>query len=95
MANTLRELIKCASPLSGDNTVREHLLATDCANLGGGGSGVQIPISIEPADIQIEISEPETMKISLDTQEVKVVISDLEIGVDVTPEEIKTTIKDY
>lgn len=34
---TLRTLVACASPLSGSHTVREHLAAINCSELGTGG----------------------------------------------------------
>ena len=36
---TLRTLVVCASPLSGSHTVRDHLAATNCDDLGSGGGG--------------------------------------------------------
>lgn len=40
---TLRTLVACASPLSSPNTVRDHLNAINCDNLGGGGVDRLIP----------------------------------------------------
>ncbi len=39
---TLRQLIACASPLNSPRTVRDHLRATDCGSLGGGGTGKDV-----------------------------------------------------
>lgn len=34
---TIRQLILCASPISPEHTIREHLDATNCDDLGSGG----------------------------------------------------------
>lgn len=94
MAGTLRALILCASPLGGSYTVREHLLATDCDNLGSGDSGIQVPISIVTEDIPIAITEVQQLEVVLEAEEVKVKVSELQIGIDIIPIEVKTTIKD-
>lgn len=95
MANTLRELILCASPLTSDSTVREHLLATDCENLGtGSGSCTDIPVIIETSDIPINITEAEQVIVELEAEDVGIVISDISIGVSISQEEITTKIEE-
>lgn len=53
---TLRTLIACASPLSSPNTVRDHLRATNCEDLGGGGITRFVPYT----DLKIDVDSRQT-----------------------------------
>lgn len=94
MPNTLRELILCASPLTGEHTVRDHLLATDCANLGNGGTCTDVPIIIETSDIPININEADPVIVRLEAENVGIVISEIFIGINIEPEEITTKVEE-
>ena len=56
---TLRTLVACASPLPDGHTVREHLAATNCDDLGSGGGDVFINSEIyelvEESPLEIEV----------------------------------------
>ncbi len=55
---SLRELVACASPLSGSHTVRDHLAATDCLSLGGSIiiNGEIVEITAENSIMLLEIN---------------------------------------
>ena len=89
MPSTLRELVLCASPLAqGTSTIREHLLATDCDDMGGG-----TPIDVPYYAGQLEFSvEPIEESFSVEPDDIYFGIGD-EIYFGIEKEEVHFSVR--
>ena len=82
---TLRALISCASPLPSPMTVREHLAAINCDNLGGGGDRL-VPYDDIVLDIQIDRMsvdiQKDTLSIEVQSKEIDVELGTKTLSID-------------
>lgn len=75
---SLRQLVACASPLEGSHTIRDHLSAINCGDLGGGET-IILPVD----SIRVEaLSNAHT--IELDDRNIEINISTKKYGVDIS-----------
>lgn len=78
---TLRTLIACASPLSGLHTVRDHLSAINCNDLGSGEGIVLLPVD------SISVEAPaHTHTIDIGDRNIEINISTQKYSADISSE---------
>lgn len=73
---SLADLVLCASPLT-NVTIREHLAAIDCNNMGGGSVVEYVPIDSLTMNVKIDdvraVVEDTTISVELGTERVTAV----------------------
>lgn len=85
---SLRQLILCATPLSGQHTVREHLISMSCSNLTSSAFIPYDSIVIMREDNNLEVNfENNERSINITTDNIDISINDTEYSVDIIKEE--------
>lgn len=77
---------------SGTLNLAEYL-CTPCSG-GGGIIGVDVPVNINPLGIKMEVKRDEEIKMSVNPTILKMSVSQITIGVNIEPLEIKSKVKE-
>lgn len=83
---TLRELVSCASPLDSPRTVRDHLNATKCEDIG---QTTVINLTVNSTDVKIK--EVSSIKINDNADTIKILEQDVIMIIDEEVVPIKNT----